>query len=230
MTKLPKIFLAYEPDVSSHIIYSGALEASNFIVKLAMNENDFFEFVESIIPDVILINATQEGVNFDAIYKKLKRNQLWSQIPVIYGVDKIGFNVETKIKKLKIDAIEIPFKNTILLQLAKKHSKTLIKPDILLDQDDDSVHVEFEISAEIFEIAEDKFTFISPAKLNKNGIVRINCPLIKELGLNSEVFESSEKGKMLDSKLFKNTVNLRGLSLKAIASFKKYYQARKAAS
>jgi putative two-component system response regulator len=83
---------------------------------------DMFELLEHVKPDLILLDVEMPGMNgYDAI-KKLKSNDKFREIPVIFLTSISG--EETKMVGYLLSAadyIQKPFVTPILLERIKKH-------------------------------------------------------------------------------------------------------------
>lgn len=219
MYKLPNIVLIFDPDTNQGKTYSGILESSGFLVRMAHDETQFYEECIHIIPDIVVLNSTSDDVNEDQLCKKLRKHPFMKGVPIVLLVGKIGFNTTAKAKTLKVDLEEFPLKNNKFLQIMKKLSKRVIMPQIHLEKDN---MIEFEIHGELEDISEMHLSFLAPIKMGVHCHIEIKAKLLNFLGIVEKNFEASMKGTLHESKQYKNEVSFRGLSVEVIRELKKY--------
>jgi CheY-like chemotaxis protein len=225
MYKLPKVTLVLEPNIEKGSIFNGALESSGYIVKVVHNEREFFETCLELVPDIVVINSTHKDVNEELICKKIRRHSFLKEIAIILLVPKINFSTTPKIEKLKLDALEeYPLQNKNFLQTIKKVSKKFFIPEAALIEKNEitgNMHID------LLEISETSFNFSAPVKLNSQAHVEINSSLLDQFGIIDKNFEADINGNYFESKLYKNEVGFRGISVKVLKEIKSYCNKQK---
>ena len=220
MYKLPKVALILEPDVTKASIYNGALESSGYIVKVEHNETDFFQMALQIIPDVLVVNGTHDDVSEDAVCKKIVKHPILREMGSILLVPKINFAAKAKLEKLKIDALEeYPLQNKNFLLSIKQVSKKLIIPGAMLEENNT---IKGMMHIDLLEISDTNFTFSAPVKLHNHAQVEIHSNLLERFGVVSKNFEADINGSYYESKMYKNEVEFRGISVEVLKEIKKY--------
>jgi len=83
---------------------------------------DMFELLEHIRPDLILLDVEMPGMNGYEAIKKLKSDEKYKEIPVIFLTSMTGEESEKEGLQLgAVDYIQKPFVTTVLLERIKKH-------------------------------------------------------------------------------------------------------------
>lgn len=220
MYKLPKVALILEPYIDKASIFNGTLESSGFIVKIAHNEVDFFKLAVEIIPDVLVINGTHKDVSEESVFKKIHKHVVLKDAATILLVKKINFSTNAKVEKLKADALEeYPLQTKNFLQAMKKVSKKFFIPEAALVDNNTIVG---DMHIDLLEMSETSFTFSAPVKLNSHAHVEINSRLLDNFGIVDKNFEADINGSYFESKLYKNEVEFRGVSIEVLKEIKSY--------
>lgn len=220
MYKLSKIVLVLEPDETKASIYNGALESSGFIVKVVQNEKEFFKIAELIIPDILIINGTNKEIADESICKLISKHTTLKEAAVIVLVTKINFASKAKLEKLPIDALEeFPLQNNNFLQTIKKNAKKRFIPQVEITQNNEIIG---NMHIDLIEISETKLSFTAPVKLNSHAHVEIHSELLDSFGIVNKNFEAGDNGVYSESKVYKNRVDFRGISVKVLKEIKSY--------
>jgi len=83
---------------------------------------DMFELLEHIRPDLILLDVEMPGMNGYEAIKKLKSDDKYRTIPVIFLTSMTGEESEKEGLQLgAVDYIQKPFVTPVLLERIKKH-------------------------------------------------------------------------------------------------------------
>lgn len=220
MYKLSKVVLIFDTKVDNQNLYERALESSEFTTIYAHNEEEFIDKCKETIPNVVVLNGTQEEVSYSKLIKTLRNNSLLRNSGLILLVDKIGHATTHKAKQLKVEIEEFPLKNHHFLQSIKKHSTKLVLPEI-----------NFEIKPELKVVSHVEFSefnqiecqFLGPIKLMKGSKLNLKGELFNKLSICEENYVAAATGVAVEGQGYLNRIHLKGLSfdnLKIINDYK----------
>jgi len=102
------------------------LDKESYIVYPNISAQDMFELLEHIRPDLILLNVEMPGMNAYEAIEKLKNNDKYREIPVIFLTSMNGEqSEEVDLQFDAVDYIQKPFGTPILLERIKTHPSLL---------------------------------------------------------------------------------------------------------
>jgi len=102
------------------------LDKESYIVYPNLSAQDMFELLEHIRPDLILLNTEMPGLNGHETINKLKSNDKYREIPVIFLTSINGEQSEKEDLQFDaVDYIQKPFGTPILLERIKTHPSLL---------------------------------------------------------------------------------------------------------
>jgi len=94
----------------------------SFMVYPNPSAQDMFELLEHVRPDLILLDVEMPGMNGYEAIKKLKSDDKFREIPVIFLTSMTGEESEKEGLQLgAVDYIQKPFVTPVLLERIKKH-------------------------------------------------------------------------------------------------------------
>jgi len=98
-----------------------ALE-NDFRVMTLPSAYKMFALLEKIVPDIILLDIEMPEMNGFEALERLKINELWSKIPVIFLTGTINAEIQKKSSKLgAIGIITKPFSSATLINQINSH-------------------------------------------------------------------------------------------------------------
>jgi len=102
------------------------LDNESYIVYPNLSAQDMFELLEHIRPDLILMNVEMQGMSANETIQKLKNNDKYREIPVIFLTSMSGEQREEEDLQFDVvDYIQKPFGTPILLERIKTHPSLL---------------------------------------------------------------------------------------------------------
>jgi len=117
---MKKIFIVDDNDITLSIVEAGLREF--YSVTTIISAEEMFILLESVIPDLILLDIDMPGMNgFEALHL-LKSNKDYSKIPVMFLTGHTNKDIEVQgFEKGAIDFLSKPFSVAVLLNRIRKH-------------------------------------------------------------------------------------------------------------
>jgi DNA-binding NtrC family response regulator len=115
-----KKILIYDDDVEILLLCKAILSKHNYQVETLCNCEDIIKDVQSISPNIILMDLWIPSIGGEKAVEILKKNKSTSHIPVLL----FSANADIKEISLRINAegyIEKPFTLNVLIQTIEKH-------------------------------------------------------------------------------------------------------------
>ncbi|MCL2055638.1 MAG: response regulator [Oscillospiraceae bacterium] len=136
--------IIYVDDIMMHLVSFKYRLEKLYEIYPAQNSETLFKILNSTMPDLILLDVNMPDVNGFEILEKLKRNLLYSGIPVIFLTSQN--DRETFIKAMELGAVDIinkPFSDTALTESIENQLDPIKrdenKPVILAVDDNPSI-------------------------------------------------------------------------------------------
>ena len=159
------------------------LSSQGFLVFSAFREDEAFQKIEEIMPDLIILNAALPNVKTIDICRRLKENRHSRNIPIIMIIDPEDKENRAKGFTAEVDCfLKLPFLQEELLAAARSLSKIRY-----LVEEEKNIEAVF---YELIKIVDAKDFYTSG---HSERVVKLSSALVKELNLAQERLAILEK-------------------------------------
>ena len=121
--EIKPIIMIVDDDVTIVDALHLLLETEGFEVRSALNGEDVFLLMKSVIPDIILLDITMPKMDGFEICKILKENSDTKHIPVIF-ITGAGMEIGFQLQSLMVGAVDYiskPFESKDLIEKIRTH-------------------------------------------------------------------------------------------------------------